>query len=131
MSKYKALLRALIFLPLIFYILFQIFFPLFFPFAFNRQMTLVVSILIALAACLCIWLVLVYFSATTISKILKIGLITGGISLVLGYVGPILLRPDANQGPLLGIFVTGPLGFIVGLVAGVIYWAFKKERRTG
>ena len=57
-------------------------------------------------------------------EILKIGLITGGIFFVLGYVGPILLFPGANQGPLLGIFITGPLG----LIAGVIYWAFKKER---
>ena len=124
MSNQKALLRVLIFLPIIFYIFFQVFFPLFFPFAFNQPMTLIVSILIALIICFCIWMVLVHFSGPTISKILKIGLITGGIFFVLGYVGPILLFPGANQGPLLGIFITGPLG----LIAGVIYWAFKKER---
>src|SRR6185369_8453132 len=128
MSNQKALLRVLIFLPIIFYIFFQVFSPLFFPFAFNQPMTLIVSILIALIICFCIWMVLVHFSGRTISKILKIGLITGGISFVLGYVGPILLFPGTNQGPLLGIFITGPLGFIGGLIAGVISWAFKTER---
>jgi hypothetical protein len=47
------------------------------------------------------------------------GMILGGAGLVAGFVGPILLAPDANQGPLLGIIVTGPLGFAVGTVAGL------------
>jgi hypothetical protein len=91
-------------------------------------MTLLVSLFIALVICSCIWMILVYFSARTISKILRIALISGVISFLLGFVGPMLLWPDANQGPLLGIFITGPLGFIAGLVAGVVYWACKKER---
>jgi hypothetical protein len=31
-----------------------------------------------------------------------------------------VFRPDANQGPLLGIFITGPIGFLAGLAYGVI-----------
>lgn len=46
------------------------------------------------------------------------GFILGGIGFVAGFVGPILLTPEANQGPLLGIFFTGPLGFLVGCVGG-------------
>ena len=128
MSRRKALIRSVIFLPLIFFIFFQMFFPLFFPSAFNRRMTLLVSFLISLAICSIIWMVLVYFPGRTISKILRIALISGVISFLLGFVGPILFSPGADQGPLLGIFITGPLGFIAGLVAGIVSSAFKKKR---
>ncbi len=37
-----------------------------------------------------------------------------------GFFGPMVFMPDANQGPMLGIFITGPLGFVVGLVAGAV-----------
>ena len=128
MSKNKALIRSLIFLPLIFFIFFEIFFPMFFPSAFNRRMTLLVSFLIALVICSVIWMVLVYFSRRAISTILRIALISGVFSFLLGFVGPILFSPGANQGPLLGIFITGPLGFVAGLVGGIVYSAFKKKR---
>jgi len=49
------------------------------------------------------------------------GLILGGIGFIAGFFGPIILQPSANQGPLLGIFVTGPLGFTLGTVIGWIY----------
>jgi hypothetical protein len=45
--------------------------------------------------------------------------ILGGIGFALGFLGPILLTPDANQGPLLGIFITGPGGFALGLLFGI------------
>jgi len=37
-----------------------------------------------------------------------------------GYFGPLALSPDANQGPLLGIFITGPGGAVLGLVLGLL-----------
>ena len=46
--------------------------------------------------------------------------IVGGISFLAGFVGPILLTPDSPQGPMLGIFITGPLGAIAGAVLGVV-----------
>jgi hypothetical protein len=55
------------------------------------------------------------------------GLALGGIGFAAGFFGPILLRPDANQGPLLGIFITGPLGFVAGTVAG---WLWGRARRS-
>ncbi len=51
---------------------------------------------------------------------LRLAALFGLAGFLLGYVGPILLTADANQGPLLGIFITGPLGFLVGLVVGAI-----------
>jgi hypothetical protein len=44
----------------------------------------------------------------------------GGAGFVAGFFGPIALNPDANQGPLVGIFVTGPLGVLAGLTLGVV-----------
>jgi hypothetical protein len=51
---------------------------------------------------------------------LKGGVILGILGFVGGFFGPMILTPDANQGPLLGIFITGPLGFVLGSVAGYI-----------
>lgn len=31
-----------------------------------------------------------------------------------GFIGPMIVAPSANQGPMVGIFITGPLGFIAG-----------------
>lgn len=47
-------------------------------------------------------------------------LFVGAITFLLGFVGPIVLTPEANQGPLLGIFITGPAGFFVGLIWGLL-----------
>ena len=38
----------------------------------------------------------------------------------IGFFGPIIFTPEANQGPLLGIFVTGPWGALLGALAGAI-----------
>lgn len=57
--------------------------------------------------------------------VLGAALAVGGIGFVLGFFGPILLAPDANQGPLLGIFYTGPGGVLLGLLWGMI----RKVRR--
>ncbi|MEZ5558212.1 MAG: hypothetical protein R3E86_06645 [Pseudomonadales bacterium] len=32
----------------------------------------------------------------------------GAVGFVGGFVGPLIFAPDANQGPLLGLFITGP-----------------------
>ena len=42
-----------------------------------------------------------------------VGWTMGAIGLFAGFVGPLLLS-DLNLGPLLGILITGPLGFVVG-----------------
>ena len=48
----------------------------------------------------------------------------GGLGFLLGFFGPLWLAPEANQGPLLGIFITGPVGFFLGIV-----WGLWRERR--
>ncbi len=61
--------------------------------------------------------------------ILGYGFIIGGVCFLLGFVGPIIFSPDANQGPLLGIFITGPLGFILGLIIGGVV-ANRRKRNS-
>jgi len=56
-------------------------------------------------------------------------LLIGGLGFVGGFFGPILLTPEANQGPLLGIFITGPLGVLVGGVLGAILAPALERRR--
>lgn len=51
--------------------------------------------------------------------ILRTALIVGAVSFVLGYIGPLLIS-DSNLGPLLGIFLTGPLGLLAGALIGII-----------
>ncbi|TGP66964.1 hypothetical protein EN858_34710 [Mesorhizobium sp. M4B.F.Ca.ET.215.01.1.1] len=51
---------------------------------------------------------------------LKWGAILGIVGFLGGFVGPVIFTPEANQGPLLGIFITGPLGFVLGLVGFVL-----------
>jgi hypothetical protein len=53
------------------------------------------------------------------------GLVVGGAGFVVGFAGPLILQPEANQGPLLGILITGPLGAVVGTLIGLVvrsYW---------
>jgi len=47
-------------------------------------------------------------------------LIVGGIGFAFGFFGPIIFSPQANDGPLLGIFITGPFGFAIGAIIGAI-----------
>jgi hypothetical protein len=53
----------------------------------------------------------------------------GTIAFLPGFIGPVILSPEANQGPLLGIFFTGPIGFVVGLGWGLVRSA--RRRRPG
>jgi hypothetical protein len=55
---------------------------------------------------------------------LGFGLTVGGIAFLIGFVGPMIFG-GGNQGPLLGIFYTGPIGTAVGLAWGL----FRAARR--
>lgn len=59
---------------------------------------------------------------------LKWGAILGAIGFLGGFVGPVIFTPEANQGPLLGIFITGPLGFMLGLVVGFVLRILPERR---
>ncbi|OYZ01371.1 MAG: hypothetical protein B7Y37_06785 [Sphingobacteriia bacterium 28-36-52] len=53
----------------------------------------------------------------------------GSLGLLGGFFGPMIFMPDSNLGPLLGIFFTGPIGFVVGFLGGWFYWEIKKKKQ--
>lgn len=65
-----------------------------------------------------------------ISSGLKSALILGVSGFVLGFIGPLILAPGANQGPLLGIFITGPAGVVLGGLIGLGVGAISRRGET-
>jgi hypothetical protein len=67
-------------------------------------------------------------SAGLVKCICLSGFVTGVIGFSAGFFGPIIFTPESNQGPLLGIFITGPLSFLAGAIGGAIYWSVTKKK---
>jgi hypothetical protein len=57
-------------------------------------------------------------------------LVVGGVGFVGGFFGPMIFAPEANQGPLLGLFITGPLGFVLGGAGGFVYALVRRSRHA-
>jgi hypothetical protein len=82
------------------------------------------GLVVATFAILCWWFALRGNSIESLvhMKLVVVGgLILGVVGFAAGFFGPIIFSPKSNQGPLLGIFVTGPLGFVVGTVLCWLY----------
>ena len=47
-------------------------------------------------------------------------ILIGGISFAVGFVGPLIFLSSNNLGPLIGIFATGPIGSLVGVIWGIV-----------
>ncbi len=67
--------------------------------------------------------------ATSVAYGLGGSVILGFISFLIGFVGPVIFMPESNQGPLLGIFITGPAGAIIGFVAGALYAQLHRRKK--
>jgi hypothetical protein len=59
----------------------------------------------------------------------RLGWTVGAIGLFAGFVGPLLLS-DSNLGPLLGLLITGPLGFVAGALGAGAFGAIGGSTRT-
>jgi hypothetical protein len=57
-------------------------------------------------------------------------LFLGLVGFAAGFFGPMIFAPGANQGPLLGIFITGPVGFLMGLVLWSVSKIFNLTPKT-
>lgn len=88
----------------------------------------IISLFCAIFTGLYVWKKLGSANSALISNMLIGAVILGGIGFLAGFFGPIIFTPEANQGPLLGIFFTGPLGFFFGGIAGLIYWAIRNRK---
>lgn len=52
-------------------------------------------------------------------------LILGVLGFAAGFLGPLVFTPDASQGPLVGLFLTGPL--VVALVFILGTWMDRRH----
>jgi len=89
----------------------------------------VLSLACAVAAGWFVWVKVVSVSNGAISTIMLGAVLFGGIGFTGGFFGPMIFAPGANLGPLLGILITGPAGFVLGGIAGFIYWTVKNSKR--
>ncbi len=89
----------------------------------------IIALTIAILISIFLWIKVGTNSDGFIAHVLKIGIIVGSIGFALGFFGPVILTPSANQGPLLGLFITGPGGFLLGLLGGVIHWIIRDVKR--
>ncbi len=55
----------------------------------------------------------------------KAGFWVGLVVFLALFIGPMVLTPESNQGPLAG-FLFGPLGFAIGAVAGAAYGKLRR-----
>jgi hypothetical protein len=100
----------------------------FVPFLQQRWIPNILSLLCAIGVAWHVWERLGSMPAGLISSTLFGAIMIGAIGFWAGFFGPIIFALDANQGPLLGIFITGPLGFILGGVGGLVYWLAARPK---
>jgi hypothetical protein len=58
----------------------------------------------------------------------RMGWIVGATGLAIGFLGPLVVSPGSNLGPLLGILLTGPLGFVAGVVGTALVRTVQRDR---
>jgi hypothetical protein len=85
-----------------------------------------ISIVAGLVIAKFIW-AMTAFVHPTVASYSFIGAISlGSIGFIGGFIWPLIFSPENNLGPLLGIFITGPLGFALGLIGGIVVGLNKK-----
>jgi hypothetical protein len=68
---------------------------------------------------------LIAYSSFSLALVIGLGL----IGFVAGFFGPIE-HSSSSQGPLLGIFITGPLGAITGVLVAWIWFYARRNARN-
>ena len=99
--------------------------------ALSNTAQMITSSIIAIVAAILLWRKIGHISNTLPACIIAGGITFGIIGFILGFFGPMLLTPSSNQGPLIGIFLTGPAGILLGLVVGGVYWYPKVKKKRG
>jgi hypothetical protein len=123
----KRIIVLLITVPASFYFINYIPFSLL-PSLRQTPIPIIVSLLSAIGIGILIWKKLGNVSNSLAIHIIIWGIIFGAIGFILGFMGPIILNWGGKLGPMLGIFITGPIGFLVGLIGGGIYQYIKKKK---
>jgi len=92
--------------------------------------SLITSLAAAIAAARYVWLRSASASGGFVRSTMMSALVTGAVGFTAGFFGPMIFVPGANQGPLLGIFITGPLGLMLGGAGGAIHWFARGRHAT-
>lgn len=99
-------------------------------FAFYPAFSLATEKIVALACGACaggmVWFATHADAQRNLTLMFVNAVVGGGIAFALGFFGPMIFAPGANQGPLLG-FVTGPVGFLVGAVVGFVRTMTRRD----
>lgn len=95
-----------------------------------RWIANVISLTCAIAAGWFVWVKIASANSSAISSTLLGAILVGGTGFIGGFIGPMIFTPDSNQGPFLGILITGPAGIVIGGITGFIYWT-AKDRKKG
>ena len=112
----------------VFYFVFWVPFSLILQSERLRWIRVVGSLVCAVAVTRYVWRQSASLSQELANSVIMGALAAGGIGFAGGFFGPMIFSPGANQGPMLGIFFTGPLGVLVGAIGGGIYWLARGRR---
>lgn len=88
----------------------------------------VMALALAVAVAVLVWRKLGAADLGLAKTSLVWAVVAGSVGFAGGFFGPIIFTPEANQGPLLGLFITGPLGFVAGGIAGLIYGLWRRSK---
>lgn len=127
MSLLFRILILLFVVPAAFYIVYWLPFSVV-PVGGGRSLSMPVSLMAAGVAGWFVWTRMGEASQGALTSMLIGALVVGGIGFVGGFFGPTIFAPEANQGPLLGLFITGPGGFVVGAAGGLLHWLSRGRR---
>lgn len=85
------------------------------------------ALLVSIAVAWLVWLRLEPDGETPDKRqtVLLGAVILGFIGFYAGFAGPMILTPESNQGPLIGILFTGPAGFLIGGLLGLAHWMLR------
>lgn len=91
------------------------------------------SLLVAAVVAWYVWAFTASSRASLASSVLLGAVVIGGVGFSAGFFGPLLFMPSgrANVGPVLGILITGPLGYILGAAVGAAHWLARENRGGG
>lgn len=89
---------------------FQILFMLLLPAAVPALLTYFAALGFAILAARLAWVKTASPVSGVLGYILVGAIGTGAVGFAIGFFGPMIFVPESNQGPLLGILYTGPLG---------------------
>src|SRR4030042_6446605 len=124
MKQTFRVLFLLVVVPSIYYFIFWVLFSLI-PLPGQGWIASIFALLCAIVVGRYVWSKTGLAPGKLISSVLYGAIVLGGIGFLAGFLGPIIFTPNANQGPLLGIFITGPLGFLLGGIGGFFYWLIR------